>query len=346
MNFRDINIEREYRIPRDNIVKEMYIPLLKKAVSYKRSVGYFNSSTLIEQSIGIAHLINNDGKIYFIVSPNLSEEDIDAINKGYEVRDNIIEQALLKYITEPQNYFEEESLNLLANLIAQDKLDIKIAFSYKKEKLGLYHEKLGLFYDEDDNIVAFSGSMNETSSAHNSNYEVVDVFCNWHSDESNERVKDKELAFENLWNNTDESAKVIDFPQIAKDKLLSYKKDDIDFGTLNDFDLIEKELADNYKSELLKQFESVTNVPRLPANFKLHPYQEDAVNEWLNKDAIGIFDMATGTGKTYTGLGAIVKLYEQRKDDLAVIIVCPYQHLVDQWVEDITKFNIVPIIRT
>ena len=29
---------------------------------------------------------------------------------------------------------------------------------------------------------------------------------------------------------------------------------------------------------------------------------------------------------------------------LAVIIVCPYQHLVEQWVEDIVKFNIKPIV--
>lgn len=44
--------------------------------------------------------------------------------------------------------------------------------------------------------------------------------------------------------------------------------------------------------------------------------------------------MATGTGKTYTGLGAVVRLFEEKKR-LAIIIVCPYQHLVEQWVEDI-----------
>ena len=54
--------------------------------------------------------------------------------------------------------------------------------------------------------------------------------------------------------------------------------------------------------------------------------------------------MATGTGKTYTGLGAVSKLCEDLKDDLAVVIVCPYQHLVEQWVEDIVRFNIKPII--
>ena len=45
-----------------------------------------------------------------------------------------------------------------------------------------------------------------------------------------------------------------------------------------------------------------------------------------------------------TGLGAISKLSEDLDDVLAVIIVCPYQHLVEQWVEDIVRFNIKPII--
>ena len=54
--------------------------------------------------------------------------------------------------------------------------------------------------------------------------------------------------------------------------------------------------------------------------------------------------MATGTGKTLTALGAIAKISENFKDGLGVIIVCPFQHLVEQWVEDIKKFNIKPII--
>ena len=54
--------------------------------------------------------------------------------------------------------------------------------------------------------------------------------------------------------------------------------------------------------------------------------------------------MATGTGKTYTGLGALTTLSKNLGHKLAAIIVCPYQHLVEQWVEDILKFNIDPII--
>ena len=54
--------------------------------------------------------------------------------------------------------------------------------------------------------------------------------------------------------------------------------------------------------------------------------------------------MATGTGKTYTGLAAVERLYRNKNKNLAVIIVCPYQHLVEQWKNDIIAFGMKPIV--
>lgn len=339
MSLLDANIKKEYRSPRDDIVNDFYIPLLKESCLYKRSVGFFSSSSLLEISYGIANLINNNGKIQLIASPNLSDEDIEAINKGYELRENIIERALLQYITEPQNYFEEERLNLLATLIAEEKLDIKIAFSLKNNKLGLYHEKLGLMYDQNNNIIAFSGSMNETENAFNNNYEIVDVFTSW---EDKDRVSIKENAFDKLWNNNDASAIIYDFPKIAKEKLLSYKKDTVDWNIdKKEFFNKSKEIT---KSESIEKLKRITNSPEIPAGVSLYEYQKKAIKNWKENNYSGIFDMATGTGKTFTGLGAITQLYKDLSGKLAVIIVCPYQHLVDQWVEDIIEFNINPII--
>lgn len=335
MSLLDVNLKQEYRSPRDNIVNDFYIPLLKESVLYKRSVGFFSSSSLLEISYGISNLINNNGKIQLIASPNLSEEDIEAINKGYELRENIVERVLLQYITEPQNYFEEERLNLLATLIAQERLDIKIAFSLKDNKLGLYHEKLGLMYDNENNIVAFSGSMNETENAFVNNYEIVDVFTSWND---NARVTIKENAFERLWNNDDKSAVIYDFPEVAKNKLLSYKKEYVDWN------IDKKEFSSKHIDSTLEKLKTVTNSPEIPAGVSLHDYQKKAIQTWKEKNYNGIFDMATGTGKTFTGLGAITQLYKDLKGKLAVIIVCPYQHLVNQWVEDIINFNINPII--
>lgn len=54
--------------------------------------------------------------------------------------------------------------------------------------------------------------------------------------------------------------------------------------------------------------------------------------------------MATGAGKTFTALGALSRLSERLKDRVGVVILCPYQHLVEQWVEDINRFNVKPLI--
>src|SRR5690606_11902027 len=60
-------------------------------------------------------------------------------------------------------------------------------------------------------------------------------------------------------------------------------------------------------------------------------------------DSIGLFEMATGAGKTITSLAAMVRLYS-RKRRLAVVIAAPYQHLVDQWQSVAELFGLQPIL--
>lgn len=335
MSFRDIDIKSEYRTPRDNVINEFFVPFLSQSKCYKRAVGFFSSSALLSISKGITSLIENGGKIQLIASPRLSKEDVEAINKGYEERNKVIERALLREFNEPKTTFEEKRLNLLAHLIANNVLDIKIAFTQNHSQIGIYHEKLGLLIDADDNVIAFSGSINETQTAFVLNYEVMDVFWSWGSDENNNKVMQKKSAFEKMWNNQEDKITILDFPEVVKEKFQTYKKEELYFH-------IEEE-EETFSTEQSKH-DFKKNFPCFPEGFSLHDYQKEAVENWKNKNYCGIFDMATGTGKTYTGLGAITELYKHCEGKLAVIISCPYQHLVDQWVEDIKLFNIKPII--
>ena len=119
MSFQEHTIKTEYRSLIDTVVQKFYIPLLKEAVSYKRAVGFFSSSSLIEISKGIAELASQGGKIQIVASPYLSDDDIEAIQKGYADRDEIIKAALLGQMSDEHNdYYSMERLNLLANLIA------------------------------------------------------------------------------------------------------------------------------------------------------------------------------------------------------------------------------------
>ena len=339
MSFREISIKPEYRSLNDNVVKNFYIPLLAKSILYQRAVGFFSSSALAEISKGITGLIKNEGVIQLVASPFLSKEDVDAIRAGYEQRYKIIENSLLSALVLPRDYFEQERLNLLASLIANGKLDIKIAFLESNKHIGLYHEKMGLLYDSNGNKIAFTGSMNESKTAMSVNYESIDVFCSWKNDIDNERVALKEHAFNSIWNDTEPNVKIIDFSKVKQTILEKYQRSSINLNI--DIESIEESETSTFVDS---DRQSIYQDIRIPADIELYAYQIQAIDEWEKQDFRGIFDMATWTGKTFTALSGIIKVSNHTRGKLAVIIVCPYQHLVEQWVEDAHLFGIKPII--
>ncbi|MDB2127502.1 DEAD/DEAH box helicase family protein [Enterocloster clostridioformis] len=338
----DSEIKSEYRSLIDNVVQDFYIPLLKEADSYKRAVGFFSSTALIEISKGIGSMAERGGHIQIVASPYLSDEDLAAIKNGYEEREKIIEGALLRSLSdEHADYYSMQRLNLLAALIADGILDIRIAYTEDKNGIGMYHEKMGIIEDTEGNRIAFSGSMNESLTAMAVNYETIDVFCNWREGSDSDRVMLKSNAFYSIWNDSEPNIKVREFSTISDALIERYRKCPPNFG----LDEEQFKRIMHYHRELQKATTKALTVgARIPDDITLFPYQEEAISVWVGENYRGIFDMATGTGKTYTGLGAISKLSEDLDDDLAVIIVCPYQHLVEQWVEDIVRFNIKPII--
>lgn len=339
MSLKDYEIKSEYRSLIDNVVQDFYLPLLHEANIYRRAVGFFSSSSLVEISKGIADMAKNGGKIEIVASPYLSDEDYKAIKEGYANRREIIENALIRQISDkPSDYYSMERLNLLANLIANGVMDVKIAYTDKNGELGMYHEKMGLIEDKEGNRVAFSGSMNESMTAMSINYETIDVFCDWKGTES-ERVKLKENAFYSMWNDAEPGLKVLEFPKVTDALIKKYQRKEPNFN-------IDREQfnQDVIIGKRAKMHDAVECGPRIPVDISLHDYQKEAISSWVGENYRGIFDMATGTGKTFTGLGAISKLSEDLGDELAVFIVAPFKHLVEQWVEDIERFNMRPIV--
>lgn len=328
MSLRDIQIDSEYRTLNCDMANDFYIPMLGEAILYKRAVGFFSSSALAAISAGIYELYENGGKIQLIASPKLSSEDIDAINDGYQQREEVIKGALKRELEDCTDFCHQNRLNLLATLIAKGILDIRIAVTIGKKGIGMYHEKMGLIEDIEGNIVAFSGSMNETDTALHDNYEAIDVFCSWISSD-NKRVERKNQAFTKMWDGLDENICVMKFPEIEKEFIEKYQMGDIDANSLKE----------GWAAYHVKPTFGLVK----PEWLNLYDYQQEAIKNWQANDYCGIFDMATGTGKTLTALGAVAELCKNVKR-LAVIIVCPYQHLVEQWVEDIRAFGANPII--
>jgi len=326
----------EYRSPENDVVQELIVPALFCSKVYKRSVGFFSSTSLIEMTKGIAELVKNNGKIQVVASPKLSDEDIKAIRTGYEKRTAVIEQRLLcEFDSEETDYFRCARLNLLANLIAKGVLSIKIAIRDSEDELGIYHEKLGVFEDYEGNRIAFDGSMNESRTAMRYNYESVNVFCEWKAADR-DRARRKIRAFESIWNNIDKKLTVVEFPSVTDRILEKYKKFDIDFNKIKDEDSLLKSSGDDGVEENSEKKEFSYDM--------LRTYQKEAIDTWMSNGCRGIYDMATGTGKTLTALFSLDCLRKRDSGNFCVVILCPYIHLVTQWLEDIEKFDINPIV--
>lgn len=333
MSFKDVqNIQLSYNSLSDEIVVDFYIPCLEQAVVYKRAVGFFSSNILLQISKGLGAFADHGGKMKLLVSPQLEPEDYEAIKKGYDARKYVEEKVIKDFDFDIEFNQRDSRFEMLAHMIATGMLEIKIVVLEEHNDIAMFHRKVGIMEDASGNQIVFSGSGNETYNGYNLNDEDFEVFCSWKSDESEQRCAIKDLAFESVWNGAAKKLITIPFPEVIKNKLLTYKKESTSNFT---------EIDNRFKDYLIAK-KSKPKTPKISDGIKLHDYQKLAIDEWEKHNYRGIFDMATGTGKTFTGAGAICRLFENKKR-LVVFVCCPFTHLVDQWCEELAGFNIDPI---
>ena len=328
-----LNFKEVYFSPKDNIVKDFFIPALKNSDYYFRAAGYFTSASLIELSVGVCDLVRRGGKIKVITSPRLNYEDVAAIKKGYDLLE-ATGNAMVRDFQIPEDLESLNRLSLLSELIARGILEIKIAVMRNVDLYpnSIFHPKFGIMVDSDGKKIAFSGSMNESKNGLIANWDTVEVSnC---SEGDSGRIKLFDDEFRNLWNNNDDTVCIMDMPKVVQDLLDDYRT-----GELNlDLDARLLEKYDDCETKDSVYFKSPDWLAR-------RPYQKEAIGNWISNGYRGIFDMATGTGKTKTALCALEDLYNANPyEGIFTIIVAPQKHLVDQWGEEVQNFGVVPII--
>ncbi len=328
MGFREIqNIQLSYNTLTDDVVADFYVPCLRRAVKYKRAVGFFSSGILLRISQGLGAFADNGGKMQLLVSPRLEPADYDAIERGYglKLEDYVAEKINKEFDFDSPFDQKNDRYGMLSYMISSGLLDIKIVALERNNDSAMFHRKVGVLEDENGDYIAFSGSGNETPNGYMNNDEDFEVYCSWKSDESEGRCSKKEMEFNQIWNGHAKGLVTIPFPEAVKNKILSFKSREP--GT---FAVIDEEALKKRKSE---------KNPTIPKQVKFYDYQLKAIDNWVSDGFKGVFDMATGTGKTFTGAGAICRLFETKKR-LVVFVCCPFTHLVDQWCDELAKFGI------
>ena len=299
---KDLEIKRSYcSYGDDNITNSLLVPALKIASLYRRSVGFFSSTVFCSILDGVEGLVKNGGHIELIVSPKMSQDDVDAIQNGYKDRKDLVKERFIDEFNKALFEMSDSYFELTSELIKHSYLDIKVACT---KEFGMYHDKLGIITDFNGNSIAFSGSANETYnglSGHD-NYEKVRVYKSW-NEEQNEYLLDELDEFESLWNYKNNYVDTFDFTKFVRERVF--------------------EIIQNNERKKARDF------------FKLRDYQEKAIKNWVNNEYKGFFVMATGTGKTLTAIYSAKELFDKKEENIISVIVAPYKHLIKQWAEDI-----------
>ena len=302
MTFKEFAIEKSY-INRgsNNFLDSLLKPALREAAYYRRSVGFFSSSVFSLLLNSLPSFIRNNGKIHLIVSPELSNDDIKAIQLGYEKKSDLLNRRFLEDFDAEIRLFDDVGLDTLAELVSRGILDVKVASV--KNDFGIYHDKLGILTDKVGNNVVFYGSPNSSANAYLNNYEKIRVVRDWIQGEG-EAVRDEISEFDSMWENRNPYLEVFDFMESVKECILVVKE--------------ERSRGKKVKDPI-----------------ELYDYQKDAIQAWVDKGFRGFYVMATGTGKTWTAIYSAKRLLEEHK--CLIVIAAPYKHLVRQWAEDVNK---------
>lgn len=209
-----------------DLLTNFYIPLLRCARRYDRTTGFYSAQTLAAVAQGVERLVANKGKMRLICGCSLEQDEIRAIMDGEELRETV-EKHLLANPFEAENREVKDGLELLAWMVANDYLKVKIALPADGDKKlplandGIFHEKGGIVEDARGDRLCFNGSLNETLAGWTSrNWDTFHVYRSWLDDAAH--LEADETSFHRLWNNQEPTALVLSLPEAVKQRLLKF----------------------------------------------------------------------------------------------------------------------------
>ena len=210
MGLRDLSLKQEYRSDTDDVVSEFFIPCLTNSIQYDRTVEFISIKSLSTLTFGLGNMQDHHAKIRLVSGHRFSTTDLNIIKKLFDQRTNHRFNG---------NLIRDHKITELQKIINDFKVQIKIAIPNSEYVDGIFEERMGIFRDTNDDIVAFSGTSNATFDAENRNFESIDVFTSW---DDKSRVETKINNFEKLWNDETKYVQVYDLIFAERKNLLKF----------------------------------------------------------------------------------------------------------------------------
>jgi HKD family nuclease len=210
LGLRDLSLKQEYRSDTDDVVSEFFIPCLTNSIQYDRTVEFISIKSLSTLTFGLGNIQDHHAKIRLVSGHRFGTTDLNVLKKLFDQRVNHRFNG---------NLIRDHKITELQKIVNDFKLEIKIAIPNSEYVDGIFEERMGIFRDTNDDIVAFSGTSNATFDAENRNFESIDVFTSW---DDKSRVETKINNFEKLWNDETKYVQVYDLIFAERKNLLKF----------------------------------------------------------------------------------------------------------------------------
>lgn len=342
------NVLPDYEIPDDDLVGEVLIPAMRNAEEVRIGSGFFSSQCLAQIAPGLAaFLANGDNKIRLLLSPEISEQDRDAIERGTRQRDDVLREAASTLFEEAElspSAVVKHTLSCLSYLVASKRLEMRFVFM----RAGMYHKKKWLLRSGDE-LLAIHGSGNVTTRGLLVNGEQMTIDRAWKDGEaSRTRVERLNAQWIRQWENRHSYSLSVDVLQALP---FVGRTDSESPPSSKDFwDAWWRDHQAGLEPALPPNIEVAPRSHRLqiPKNlvWQEGPYghQGEAIEQFQSADSRGVLAIATGGGKTRTALIAATLAQDKHRGPLLVVVLVPSKPLMLQWADDVREFGIQPIV--
>ena len=213
MSLREIELQEEYRSDRNDIASEFFFPCLSNCIEYDRCVDFLSIQTLATISMAFDNFVIGKAKLRIVTGHRFRAADLNLFTK-------IFDEKYTKSFEGKQ--IKNTKIEKIAEFFDSGQIELKIAIPNSEQVANSFSERIGIFRDEHDQIVAFTGTSSESFSTQTTDFESVDVFTSW-NDKS--RVERKMKDFEDLWENKTKYVQVYDFMYAIKNNLLKYSSE-------------------------------------------------------------------------------------------------------------------------
>ena len=334
-------------------------------------LGFFSSSAISVLADGFAAFLYNGGRMRLIINDVLTGADKDAIRAAgdgstlpfFDLND--LESTASALSERGRHFFE-----CLSWLIRNDRIDLRIIAPVEGE--GTAHTKCGVFCDGVSKV-GFDGSVNFSLTAFLQNKEGLTSFCSWDNELERYKIVDIEEEFEKTFTGNDETVRYLDVNKVRTRLPATFRDRDLVQLLDDEYEILSKEAEgcndtrSRYVKESLRRAQEYvrkaatrlretggdglvldvvedSGKPRFPFREGPRDYQALALQRWKDNGQKGLFNMATGTGKTLTALNCLLEVYLKLGYYKAVILV-PTLTLVEQWEKECARFRFDKVIR-